>query len=54
MATAISDCVLHWMWSNLLNILLTRKTAQGTMGPQDRGGDYAGDHLSLAKEVRGL
>ena len=54
MATPISDCILDSKWSKLLNILLTRKAGQGTMGPQDRGGDYARDHLSLAREVRVL
>lgn len=54
MATPISDCILDWKWSKLLNILLTRKAGPGTMGPQDRGGDYARDHLSLAREVRVL
>ena len=54
MATPISDCILDWKWSKLLNILLTRKAGQGTMGPQDRGGDYARDHWSLAREVRVL
>ena len=51
MASPISDFVLDSKWSKLLN---TGKAGKGTMGPQDRGGDYARDHLSLAKEVRVL